>query len=408
MGVGRGTDRRDSSMGAPGAVSCPDLLLVEGGPTYLIQQRLKLLRRDSPRIVRRSLLSISVTWLPLLILTLWQGVAFGDAVQIPFLRDIGTYSRYLVALPLLIAAEVVVGRSVLEAGRQFGESGITTVPDYPAYTSAVGRALRLRDSNLAEAVVLAVAYLSTYFGTHVAVRLVFSWQRADPGSSQALSWAGYWNLLISLPLFLFLLYRWLWRLTIWYSFLYRMNRLNLRLTPTHPDRAGGIGFLNEAQTPFAMVVFALGATSAGVLANAILAGQETPRAAGLEITGLLVVILVVFVLPLLMFTPRLIQLRRQGLKQYGRLSTQYTQSFHRKWIGGENLEGESVLGTSDIQSLADLGNSFNMVDRGSPVPFNSRLLVAMAAACVMPMLPVILTFVSMKDVLLFLGRLVFG
>lgn len=70
------------------------------------------------------------------------------------------------------------------------------------------------------------------------------------GTQLHLTYAGYWHAFVSIPIFQFILVRWYLRLFIWFQFLWRVSRLNLRLIATHPDRAAGIGFLAASPLPF--------------------------------------------------------------------------------------------------------------------------------------------------------------
>src|ERR1700744_2117884 len=86
-----------------------ELALTEGGPTYQIEKRVGLIRKNSPLIVRRALLSICITWLPLSILAALQGNATGHHVAVPFLGDFAVHTRFLLAVPILLAAETIIG-----------------------------------------------------------------------------------------------------------------------------------------------------------------------------------------------------------------------------------------------------------------------------------------------------------
>ena len=54
---------------------------------------------------RRIVAGIALTWLPLLVLSLLDGKALGHAVRVPFLCDLDTHARFLLALPLLMVNE---------------------------------------------------------------------------------------------------------------------------------------------------------------------------------------------------------------------------------------------------------------------------------------------------------------
>jgi len=84
------------------------LSVVEGGPLDRLQVRLGLMTLQKPRILRRAFVFALIAWLPLLILSAPQGVVLKNG-RIPFLYDPSAYIRFLLSVPLLIVAEVVIG-----------------------------------------------------------------------------------------------------------------------------------------------------------------------------------------------------------------------------------------------------------------------------------------------------------
>ena len=92
------------------------------------------------------------------------------------------------------------------------------------------------------------------------------WERLG----DAITPAGWWYILVSLPILVFFLLRWFWIFLLWAWFLFRVSRLELELTPTHPDRAGGLGFLGWGLACFALVLMAVSAVLSGSFAREIL------------------------------------------------------------------------------------------------------------------------------------------
>ena len=66
------------------------------------------------------------------------------------------------------------------------------------------------------------------------------------------------------------------------------------------------------------------------------------------------------------------------MRQYSLLVLRYNRAFHDKWIQGQAAAGEPLLGTADIQSLADLGNSFEFIQSMRVVPFSLRAILQLA------------------------------
>ena len=384
-----------------------ELTLTEGGPTYRIERRLGTIEKNTPCIVRRALFSICLTWLVLLALAAFQGFATGHRVPVPFLSDFAVHARFLFAVPILLLGETIVGPRIAEAAGHFVTSGVVVEQDYGKFDTAVAKGLAWRDSTAAEVIFVLFAYVITVVNLRLTAVHVSTWSALRNGSETALTWAGWWLVFFCIPLFQFLTLRWLWRLFLWGQFLWRMTKLNLHLAPTHPDEAAGLGFVGEAQRFFAVILIAASVVVAGVLANGVLY-DNIPLVHFASAIAAYVIAAVLFILiPLFVFAPILFKTKISGMAKYGSLATEYTQSFQQKWIVDRRSQQEVFLGTADIQSLADLGNSFAFVEKMKLLPMGSRTPIHLAIACLIPMAPLLLTVMPLKDILEFLFKAVF-
>jgi hypothetical protein len=344
------------------------------------------------RVMRRALGAVLVTWLPLLLLSAAQGLAFGKHIPIPFIQDFAVNVRFLIALPLLVVSEVAIDRRVRITVKHFLKSGLVTETELPSFEAVIEKVTRLRDRVLPEVVILVVACLPSLsvHGSEILMSSVSSWHLVKTPSGETLSYAGWWFGLISAPIYRFLLLRWVWRMFLWASFLWRISKLNLVLIPTHPDMAAGIGFLSDAQLKFGLIAFACGAVVAGQMGNAI--AYEGATVGGIKFTIITYCVIATLVLtaPLLLLAPRLLAVKKRGLLEYGALATGYTQAFDGKWVHGRPPESETLLGSADIQSLADLGNSFAIVRGMRTAPIDKGTLIGLAIAAALPMAPVLI------------------
>jgi hypothetical protein len=101
-----------------------DFSLVLGGPLFQLLRRTHL-AGDAMELLRQRILLISlVAWLPLLVLSLAEGQALGGRVAVPFLLDVEVHIRFLIALSLLIVAELVVHQLMRFVVRQFLERNL--------------------------------------------------------------------------------------------------------------------------------------------------------------------------------------------------------------------------------------------------------------------------------------------
>jgi hypothetical protein len=202
--------------------------------------------------------------------------------------------------------------------------------------------------------------------------------------------AGRWYWIVCLPFFRFLILRWIWRLGLWSYFLWRVARLELHLVPTHPDGAAGLGYLEIVHTHFVPLVLGLSAVQAASFAEEISSGRVTFEAIYPALALVLIVDAALLLGPLFIFAPKLWACRVKGLSDYMEFAARYVNGFDRKWLGEDEPRGEPLLGTPDLQSLADLSNSVSVVRNMRWVPVSPRMLTDLAIAALVPMLPLLL------------------
>jgi hypothetical protein len=208
-------------------------------------------------------------------------------------------------------------------------------------------------------------------------------------------WYGY----VSLPIFQFLLCRWYFRIFIWARLLWQVSRIDLNLVPTHPDRVGGLGFLAATSHAFVPLLMAHGALLAGNLASQIFHAGASLTQFKLEILLLVILMVILVVGPLLVFAPQLAAARRTGLREYGTLAQRYVRDFDAKWVRGGVAADEPMLGSGDIQSLADLGNSYSIIQDMRIVPVTKQAMLQLGAATLAPITPLLLTLMPLEELL---------
>lgn len=279
-----------------------DFSLVQGGPLFQLLLRARLVRPSMDMLARRIVVIAAIAWLPLLVLTLLSGNAFGG-IDLPFLYDLSVHARLLLSVPLMIAAEVIVHRRIRVTVRQFLDRGIVAAEDRPQFESVIASAMRLRDSVLAEVLLLAFAIVGGHFiGRRYIATDLTSWLAASVGDQTQLTPAGYWYVFVSLTILRFLMVRWCFRLFVWYRFLWQVSRhIPLQLNALHPDRAGGVGFLSGSALAFQPLLIAQTIGLAGVFGGRIWNEGATLPQFKMEITFWLICLTMLVLTPLLFF-----------------------------------------------------------------------------------------------------------
>jgi hypothetical protein len=375
-----------------------DFSLVLGGPIYQLFRKSHL-AGDSLELLHRRLLVITlIAWLPLLLLAT-LGSSAGALVRLSFFQDVEVHVRFLVALPVLIAAELIVHSRIRPVVRRFVEWRIVLPEDVPRFLNAVDSATRLRNSIPLEVTLLVFVYTFGLWLWHGRVAIDTSTWYAMAGGRWRLTPAGVSYVFVSIPILQFILLRWYVRLFIWFRFLWHVSRINLNLVPTHPDRCAGLAFLGKSAYAFGPILFAQGAMLAGLVAGRVLYRGESLLSFKFQIGGFVAFFVLAILGPLLMFTPRMARARRQGLADYGLLAQQYVERFEQKWIPRDPGASEELLGAADIQSLADLGSSYALVREMRSVPFGLEDISRLAAATAAPLLPLLLTIFSPEELI---------
>jgi hypothetical protein len=362
--------------------------ITRGGPLHWLVVRLGNAGDERRRVLRRALFAVLITWLPLLIFSLSQGLAWGRQIKIPFLRDLAVNVRLLVTIPILILAESRIDRRWHTLVTEFLSSELVGEKTLPSFEAVINRTIGWRDRVLPE-IILAVAavFTSIFIKTELLISGATNWHILGSG---AMSTAGWWFIVVSTPVFRFLLLRWLWRLLLWTSFLWSASRIDLFLVATHTDLAAGLGFLSEGQRAFSPIIFAGGAVIAAQVGNAIAYAGATLSALKVPMIAYGVLATLFLVAPLLVVAPVLLKVKRRALLQYGAQVTIHNQLFDQKWIQEDRPAGETLLGNPDASSLADLGSSFAVVRQMHIVPIDKPTLITLAISAALPMLPVVL------------------
>ncbi|EGJ50901.1 hypothetical protein [Desulfocurvibacter africanus] len=382
------------------------LSLFKGGPLYKALLRARLMDLERADVWRAAVLAIAVTWVPLAVLSLVQGLLAGDAVQVPFLLAIKAHVRFLIALPILILAEPIVDERWSLASNHFVRSNMVSEDEIPRFRDIVARARRMRDSRLAELLL----FLASLAGIMVGPALdlpasITSWQYGTVGGLTA---AGWWNILVGLTLFHFLLLRWLWRLLVWTLFLWRVSRLRLHLYPVHADYAGGIGFLGMEQSSLKILVFAQSCVLSASFAQRMIYYEGVQHAA-LFAVAVLYIVLCLFVVfgPLLTFSRALFAVKYDQVHAYSLMVSEYSRHFAGKWIDGQAYEKAAILGTGDIQTLAALDTTLEIIRKMHPFPFTLRQVLGLVIVALGPMLPLVLIEIPIEELLGMLFKALF-
>jgi hypothetical protein len=368
-----------------------------GGPLHRLGCRLGLVR-SATNTIPLGLVLGAFPWIVLVVLALIEH--FGHVLF--SVLAIGAHVRLLVAIPLFFVCEAWIDPRFAAFVRGIVRSQVVPATARPTLESEIARIARWRDAWLPEACFVLVVVLLAWsdsnrnFFAHLSGSAEGS---SNPSGVSEASWTSQWYWMACITLFRFLLLRWLWRLGLWCFFLWRVSRLKLRLVPIHPDRAGGLGYLELVHTEFTPLIFAISASQSASLAQDIASGKIRFDAIYPGVALVLIADAVLFLGPLFIFSRKLWKCRVKGMNDYGEFGERYVDQFDRKWLGAGPVPEEPLLGTADIQSLADLSTSVDIIRDMRTAPVSLNILIYMAVAALLPLLPLMLFKYPLADLL---------
>ncbi len=378
-----------------------DFSVVLGGPFFQLLRRSHLADDALGLLNQRVIVFSLLSWLPLLVLSIVEGNVLGGNAAVPFLLDFEVHVRFLVAMPILIGAELVVHRRMRFVVRQFLDRHLIPERAVTRFGAAVASLFRLRNSVLAEALLFAFVYVIGILivWRHYVALDTATWYATSSLEGSKLSLAGMWYGYVSLPIFQFLLLRWYFRVFIWARFLWQVSRIDLILVPTHPDRVGGLGFVSDTVYGFTPLLIAHGVLLAGLIGNRIYHLGATLPSFLVEIVVFVIFVVCVVLGPPLVFAPQLARAKWIGKAEYGSLAERYVREFDAKWLRGGAPVDEPLVGSADLQSLADLSNSFEIVRTMRVMPFTKEAIIQLAIVTAAPVAPLVLTMISFEETL---------
>lgn len=368
---------------------------LESGLTNRLANRLGLLQPRSRRIMR-ILLLILISWVPLVVMTAISGHLWGRTIKIPFLRDPEVNARFLVALPLLEFAEVFLAMSLGVQVRQLFSSGIVR-QQQARVEEILASVQKWHQTWISELVLLLIA-----IATSVTIRFIMlkavasSWER----QGDVITPAGWWYMIVGLPLLYFFLLRALWTFVLWVVFLFRVSFEELQLTASHPDHCGGMGFLGWGLASFVPTIIAFSTVMSAGFAFEIYHRGETLDSLKYHVI-IYVLLIVIFVhLPVIPFASQLSRCRFRGLLEFSSLALRHDRAFDEKWIQQQSKTQEKVLGTPDAMSLIGIAGAYEHIQAMRIIPWDSRAVLTVAIAAAVPMVPLVGTEIPFRDIIL--------
>jgi hypothetical protein len=381
--------------GEAGAEDDGALSLVRGDAFIRAQRAIGLVPRDGLGAGRRALVLSLATWLPIAVWAVLQNRALPGAAGEPLLSHFGIHVRCLVAIPLLVIAEAVSHGVTTRLLPQFLRAGLVADADRERFRDILRGIARLRDRALPWLILAGLVVGVTIVAPSPPANHELVWTGEVPGGFGA-----WWFDWVVRPVFTVLMLAWVWRLILLFLLCARLARLDLQLVPSHPDAAGGLGFLESLPIAFSPVVLALSAVLASRWAHDVVYHGVHVSELRMPMIAFCVTALVLFLAPLLPWQRPLAAAKRRAELEYGALVAHHGRLVRRRWILAEEVGDEPLLSAPEIGPVADTLTLHDAARKMRVVPLGRRSLLAVLVPAAIPLVVVLAIEIPVKDLLL--------
>jgi hypothetical protein len=191
----------------------------------------------------------------------------------------------------------------------------------------------------------------------------------------------------------------MWRILLISWWFWRVGRLDLSLVPTHPDRTGGIAFVQKLPSAFALVTLALSAQLGSRWAHEIVHHAASLATYRQPVILFAVLWTLWLLLPLFCLAPALSRVRRRSVAEYSHLVGKQGRLVHRRWIEGAQVEHEPILDAPEIGPVADAAAMYELVKTMRRVPIGKSSLVVIIVPLAIPLVLVAALQIPLNELL---------
>lgn len=384
--------------GASHSTRDESFLLVEGDGLSRLQGQIGLIPAGGGGIKRRAVLYALVAWLPLVVASWLAGAPAeqgGGGTETLF-GHFGIHIRCLVAIPLLVLAEGVARKILPLCLNEFKRTGMVDEDLTPRFDAVVAGVAQLKRRVYPWVIVgtVVVAWTAAFLVSPNQDELEWAGRRTE-----GVGFGAWWFMLVTRPIFSVLILAWVWRLTLVGILLLRIARLPLKLVVMHPDRMGGLGFLDRLPIVYAPFLFSVSAVVAGAWAHTVFYHGVSVPSLYIQVATLLLILILIGLAPLLVFSSKLAAAKRQAMLDYGALLTEHGRLVDARWIRKAQISPQPILDAPELGPVADVQAMYQAVVAMRPAVISKSILLKIAMPSALPLLILIATQWPLKSTL---------
>lgn len=314
--------------------------------------------------------------------------------------DLTILFRFFISLPLFFLTLKVTGSELKKIIHHFIEASIIRQQDFSEFNQIIQTIIAHRDSMRVKVLILIFIYIfQSIITLETMAHYSQTWRMTFSESGPKLSYAGYWFFLITQPIFYYFMLNIIYRVFLWWSFIYKIRKLNLQLNASHGDGSGGLAFLGLSLKAFLVPALAVSSSMAAGAINVVLLQVVQPNELKFIILLLATISLIYFAGPLLLVAPNLLKLKTQAIFQYGTLARNQLKAFENKWIRTRKKKPDDYLTCSDFSSAIDLNSVVIQVKTMKIIPFQNKEILILLLMILLPFLPIAGLGIDWKEAL---------
>ena len=385
----------ENALDSKSSADYKEFSLVRGGLIYFLTSVFRKKARPGRELKNTAIALALITWLPLCLLALFYGTLSDDNTTISFFEDFIVHVRFLLVIPFLILIEKTVDKTFVE----YIVNTDNIIPDAQQqdYNEMVNRLKKLTTSYLPEIIVLLTYYITiiinpTFLVLEDSMRNYLTYSGTD-----TLNIAGWYNFIICVPIYLLLMFRWLWRWIVWFYSVIKILRFNIYVDPLHADKMGGLSYLNLVPLTLSFILAAPSAMLSAEIGIKIIYNNASFMSYSHLIIYYVLFSPIILYSPLLLFMLKLTNARREGILKFGSLIRKHNFEYVKKWLDPKSENKELILGALDHSSLADINGSYAPIEDFKLLPIDFKMIVISFIMNAIPYIPLVFTYYSFTE-----------
>lgn len=359
-------------------------------------------------LIARMLIILCITWVPMAFLSYLGPAPDPEIDATNFFLDFAAYAQFFVGIPLYILAEKIISSNVLEAARDFDESGVVRAEDRPMLHKIEEQVAVLRKKLTPEFICIFASFYMAFWAIGSELFWdadgMMTWHSyetdAFPYLNRMLTPAGAYAMFVALPIQTYWWVRWVWKIGIWYWYLRQVSKFKLVLVASHPDHTGGIGFLSEVQAKFAIVILAYGVSSViatvGYKIMVEHAPVSLPPVWGM-VLGFIFLAPPLFLAPLLLFTKQLARTKKRAMNQFREKAMAAALRAEQQWMQSPATPESDEQARNELSQLNLLSGFYERINGMRVVPFDLRSAAQLFGSAIGPTVPLLPYFVELPE-----------